>query len=78
MDVKIGDRWAGVIDEAVKSGRYASAEDVVAEGLRRVAEEEVRFQWLKEKLDAAVASGGANTLEDVYAAIDETVETQSD
>ena len=52
--------------------------DVVAEGLRRVAEEEARFQWLKEKLDAAVASGGANTLEDVYAAIDETVETQSD
>jgi len=73
MDVKIGERWAGVIDEAVKSGRYASAEDVVAEGLRHVAEEEARFQWLKEKLDRAIARGGATTVEEAGAAIDQAL-----
>lgn len=78
MDVKIGDRWAGVIAEAVGSGRYASAEEVVAEGLRRVAEEEAKFRWLKDKLDRAIAVGGENSADDAYAAIDEAVSEDMD
>lgn len=70
MDVKIGTRWEGVIAEAVASGRYASPEDVVAEGLRRVAEDEEKFAWLKAKLEDAIARGGETTLEDFDAAMD--------
>ena len=73
MDVKVGQRWSGVIAQAIESGRYASAEEVVAEGLRRVAEEEAKFRWLKDKLDRAVAAGGENSIEEAYAAIDEAV-----
>jgi antitoxin ParD1/3/4 len=69
MDVKIGSRWDGMIAEAVASGRYASAEDVVAEGLRRVAEDEGNFAWLKDKLEAALADGGRNSADDARAAI---------
>ena len=40
MDVKIGSRWKDVIAEAVESGRYASEEDFINEGLRLAAEKE--------------------------------------
>jgi len=34
MNVSIGARWEGFVENAVKSGRYASASEVVREGLR--------------------------------------------
>jgi putative addiction module CopG family antidote len=57
MEVKIGSRWEGALKGAVESGRFASIEEIVAEGLRLVFEEEARRDWLKAKIEAAFASG---------------------
>jgi len=73
MGVKVGRRWSGVIAEAIKSGRYATVEDVVAEGLRHVAEEEARFRWLKDERDRAIARGGSNTADEAAVAIDDAL-----
>ncbi|MEI9983083.1 MAG: type II toxin-antitoxin system ParD family antitoxin [Aliidongia sp.] len=70
MNVSIGDRWEGFVDQVVKSGRYGSASEVVREGLRLVEEREARLQALRETLNAAVAEEGSFTDDDVAAAID--------
>jgi antitoxin ParD1/3/4 len=61
MNVSIGERWEGFIDKAVKSGRYASASEVVREGLRLVEEREARLRALRDTLNASIAEGGAST-----------------
>ena len=65
MDVKIGSRWSGVIGTAIESGRFVSAEEVVAEALRLFALNERRFRELKESIEEALAEGGSYTSEDV-------------
>ncbi|MEH3120292.1 MAG: type II toxin-antitoxin system ParD family antitoxin [Methylorubrum populi] len=57
MNVSVGDRWEGFIEQVVREGRYASANDVVREGLRLVAEREARLQSLRETLKASMAAG---------------------
>ena len=54
MNVSIGDRLESFVESAVKSGRYASASEVVREGLRLVEEREVKLQALRETLDASI------------------------
>lgn len=61
MNLSIGDRWEGFVEKAVKSGRYASASEVVREGLRLVEEREAKLQALRETLDASIARGGRIT-----------------
>ena len=46
MNVSIGDRWEGFVDELVQSGRYSSASEVMREGLRLVQEREARLKAL--------------------------------
>jgi antitoxin ParD1/3/4 len=58
MNVSIGERWEGFVDQVVKAGRYASASEVVREGLRLVEEREAKLQALRETLDASIARGG--------------------
>jgi antitoxin ParD1/3/4 len=58
MNVSIGERWEGFVDNAVKSGRYSSASEVVREGLRLVEEREAKLAALRETLDASIAEGG--------------------
>ena len=70
MNVSIGERWEGFVETAVKSGRYASASEVVREGLRLVEEREARLEALRETLAASIAQGGRHTEEDVIAALD--------
>ncbi len=72
MNVSIGERWTGFVDEAVKSGRYGSASEVVREGLRLVEEREQKLRALRDTLEASIARGGSNTMEDVRRALDET------
>jgi antitoxin ParD1/3/4 len=72
MNVSVGDRWEAFIDAAVKNGRYASASEVVREGLRLVEEREAKLQSLRDTLNAAIAAGGENTLEDLARVLDAT------
>ena len=61
MNVSIGERWEGFVENAVKSGRYGSASEVVREGLRLVEEREVRLRALRDMLSASIAEGGHAT-----------------
>jgi antitoxin ParD1/3/4 len=58
MNVSIGERWEGFVAEAVESGRYSSASEVMREGLRLVEEREAKLRALRETLDASIARGG--------------------
>ena len=58
MNVSVGKRWEEFIDALVKSGRYASATEVMREGLRLVEEREAKFKSLRETIEASLAEGG--------------------
>jgi antitoxin ParD1/3/4 len=65
MDISLGERWQNFVDEAVKSGRFRSADDVVCEGLRLVAEREAKLAELQETLAQSIARGGQHSRADV-------------
>jgi len=65
MNVSIGERWEGFVESAVKSGRYASASEVVREGLRLVEEREAKLNALRKTLNASIARGGYVTEEEL-------------
>jgi len=69
MNVSIGERWEGFVEQVVKSGRYGSASEVVREGLRLVEEREAKLRALKQTLDASIAEGGICTDDDLDEAI---------
>jgi antitoxin ParD1/3/4 len=58
MNVSVGSRWESFVEEAVRSGRYGSASEVVREGLRLVEEREARLRALRATLEASIAAGG--------------------
>ncbi|MFY9628045.1 MAG: type II toxin-antitoxin system ParD family antitoxin [Methylocystis sp.] len=70
MNVSVGKRWEEFIDALVKSGRYASATEVMREGLRLVEEREAKLQSLRETIEASLAEGGENTIADARARIE--------
>ena len=70
MNVSVGKRWEEFIDALVKSGRYASATEVMREGLRLVEEREAKFNSLRETIEASLAEGGENTIADDRARIE--------
>jgi antitoxin ParD1/3/4 len=70
MNVSIGTRWEGFVENAVKSGRYVSASEVVREGLRLVEEREAKLQALRETLGATIAKGGHGCDDDPGASLD--------
>ncbi len=61
MNVSVGKRWEEFIDALVKSGRYASATEVMREGLRLVEEREAKFNSLRETIEASLAEEGELT-----------------
>ncbi|ODN69752.1 type II toxin-antitoxin system ParD family antitoxin [Methylobrevis pamukkalensis] len=71
MNVSIGTRWEEFVEEAVRRGRYASASEVVREGLRLVEERETRLQALRDTLDRAIERGGEATDADIDRALAE-------
>jgi len=74
VNVSVGERWEGFVEEAVKSGRYGSVSEVVREGLRLVEEREERLKALRDKVNASIARGGRNTVEDVERRLSATAE----
>ena len=58
MNVSIGERWESFVDATLREGRYASASEVVREGLRLVEEREARLRDLRGTLAISVANGG--------------------
>ena len=72
MNVSLGDRWEGFVEQAVKSGRYASASEVVREGLRLVEEREAKLRALRDMIAASIAEGGAITDDELTASFEET------
>ena len=70
MNVSVGERWQRFVEEAVRSGRYGSASEVVREGLRLVEEREARLGALRETLDRAIAEGGEHGDEEVAASLE--------
>ncbi len=71
MNLSVGSRWEEFIDDLVKTGRYASAAEVMQEGLRLVQEREAKFRALRETIEASIAEGGENTDEDVSAFLEQ-------
>jgi antitoxin ParD1/3/4 len=70
MNVSVGKRWEEFVAEAVRSGRYGSASEVVREGLRLVEEREARLAELRAEIKAALDEGGDLSDADVGAALD--------
>lgn len=71
MNVSIGERWERFVEEALRTGRYGSASEVVREGLRLVEERETKLQALRETLRASVDVAGEATDKSIDAALDE-------
>ena len=65
MHVAIGDRFRHVIAEAVESGNYTSAEDVVAEAMRLFEARHEDYVALKQSVAEALAHPRLLTEEEV-------------
>ncbi|MBV8566987.1 MAG: type II toxin-antitoxin system ParD family antitoxin [Methylobacteriaceae bacterium] len=70
MNVSVGSRWEAFIEDLVKQGRYASATEVMREGLRLVEEREARLKALRETIEAAIADPRRFSPEEMRASID--------
>lgn len=55
----LGEHFDRLIQTQLKSGRYASATEVVREALRHFEAEKEKEAWVEEALAAGVASGRA-------------------
>lgn len=71
MNVSVGERWEGFVDDIVRSGRYGSASEVVREGLRLVEEREAKLKALRDTINASIERGGSNSTEDVRRVVSE-------
>ena len=74
MNVSVGGRWEKFVDEAVKAGRYASASEVVREGLRLVEERELKLRDLREMLITSIREGGDHSDADVAEAVEKRLD----
>ena len=70
MNVSIGERWEVFVAEAVRSGRYGSASEVVREGMRLVEEREAKLNALRETLRASIAEDGLHTEDELEQALE--------
>lgn len=55
--VTLGDHFEQIIEKSIESGRYASASEVIREGLRLVDEREQKIKILREAIEAGERSG---------------------
>lgn len=71
MHVEIAAEHQRIVDEAVRSGRYGSPEEVIAVGLRLLEEQERKFADLRRSIQEALAEGGEVTDEELDEALAE-------
>jgi putative addiction module CopG family antidote len=69
MNVSIGHRFRNVIAEAVESGNYTSAEDVVTEAIRLFAQRHEDYMALKASIAEALADPVEVSDDDIDAAL---------
>ncbi|NDE89593.1 MAG: type II toxin-antitoxin system ParD family antitoxin [Alphaproteobacteria bacterium] len=67
MNVSIGKQFEEFVNSLVGDGRYASASEVIREGLRLVQEREAKLQALRETINASIERGGRITPEEMRA-----------
>jgi antitoxin ParD1/3/4 len=65
MNVSIGKQFEEFVSTLVVNGRYASASEVIREGLRLVQEREAKVQSLRDTINASIERGGAYSQEEV-------------
>lgn len=70
MNLSITKRWERFLTEAVRTGRYESASEVVEEGLRLVEERDRKLAELRETIRKSIAEGGDHSDDDAASAID--------
>lgn len=61
--ITLGEHFEGFISQQVRKGRYASASEIVREGLRLVEEREQKFEALRQALIEGEESGNAGPLD---------------
>ena len=61
--ITLGEHFEGFISQQVSKGRYASASEIVREGLRLVEEREQKFEALRQALIEGEESGNAGPLD---------------
>jgi antitoxin ParD1/3/4 len=57
MNVSLTPELEAFVEQAVQSGRYASASEAVREGLRLLEEREAKFLALKRDIEVGLNSG---------------------
>ena len=55
--VTLGDHFEKIIERSIQSGRYASASEVIRDGLRMVDEQEQKIEALRKAIDDGEKSG---------------------
>ncbi len=63
--VTLGQHFENIIDKSIKSGRYASASEVIRAGLRLIDEKERKIELLGEAIEAGEKSGYAKNFDPV-------------
>ncbi|TPG56286.1 type II toxin-antitoxin system ParD family antitoxin [Sphingomonas glacialis] len=74
MDVPVGPHWESFVEASVAEGRYASAVDVVNEGLRLVEERDAKIKALRETLQASIAEDVWYSADDVFLSVQEDLD----
>jgi len=77
MDISIADQWQEFVAQAVKTGRFGTASDVINEGLRLMAARDATLAALRDTLNGSISAGGAYSDDEIGADLDNWVAEQS-
>lgn len=65
----IGDHFEGFIKQQIQQGRYASASEVIRDGLRALEDQQkfrdMKLEWLRSEVQKGMDSGAGRSIEEV-------------
>ena len=70
----LGKHFEQFVQRQVRSGRFASASEVVREGLRLIEEREARLEGLRREIERGRESGPGTPADEVFARVRERIE----